>query len=44
MDEIMTRIYARLVVAGRTTIEECPEHLRDAIRAESDKMIADIFG
>ena len=32
----MIRVYARLVVAGRKTIEDVPENGRDAVKAYID--------
>ena len=33
MSKAMIRVYARLVIAGRKTIDDVPENLRDEVRA-----------
>lgn len=33
MSKAMIRVYARLVIAGRKTIDDVPEACRDAVRA-----------
>ncbi len=33
MSKAMIRVYARLVIAGRKTIDDVPEAVREAVRA-----------
>ena len=38
MDEVMARIYARLVIAGRQSIDEVPEKLRELTKKAMEQM------
>lgn len=38
MSKAMIRVYARLVIAGRKTIDDVPETGRDAVRAYIDTL------
>ncbi|ALE35492.1 CD1375 family protein [Bifidobacterium longum] len=38
MSKVMIRVYARLVIAGRKTLDDVPENGREAVKAYIDAL------
>ena len=36
MEDVMARIYARLVLAGRTSLDDIPDNLKDKVKHHID--------
>ncbi len=36
MEDVMARIYARLVLAGRTSLNDVPDNIRDRVKRKID--------